>query len=110
MKTTPMETNKMNTTPINSLNTDNEQGKESNNNIQKEETGKKNNNALNMGRKAFNTGKEFLNMGMYMAEGRNFDTRRNYNRNNINDSRKEDFKKKDNENSTIINIQEDDEV
>ena len=111
MKTTPMETNKMNTTPINSLNTDNEQGKESNNNnLQKEETGKKNNNALNMGRKAFNTGKEFLNMGMYMAEGKNPNTRRNYNRNNINDSRKEDFKKKDNENSTIINIQEDDEV
>ena len=49
-------------------------------------------------------------MGMYMAEGRNFDTRRNYNRNNVNDTRKEDFKKKDNENSTIINIQEDDEV
>lgn len=111
MKTTPMETNKMNTTPMNSLNTDNGQGKENNNNnIQNKETGKKNSNVASMGRKAFNTGKEFLNMGMYMAEGRNFDTRRNYNRNNINDTRKEDFKKKDNENSAIINIQEDDEV
>ena len=110
MKTTPMETNKMNTTPMNSLNTESEQGKENSNNLQKEETSKKNSNITNMGRKAFNTGKEFLNMGMYMAEGRNFDTRRNYNRNNVNDTRKEDFKKKDNENSTIINIQEDDEV
>ena len=110
MKTNPMETNKMNTTPMNSLNTDNGQGKENNNNIQNKETGKKNSNVASMGRKAFNTGKEFLNMGMYMAEGRNFDTRRNYNRNNINDTRKEDFKKKDNENSAIINIQEDDEV
>ena len=110
MKTNPMETNKMNTTPMNSLNTESEQGKENSNNLQKEETSKKNSNITNMSRKAFNTGKEFLNMGMYMAEGRNFDTRRNYNRNNVNDTRKEDFKKKDNENSTIINIQEDDEV
>ena len=88
MKTNPMETNKMNTTPMNSLNTESEQGKENSNNLQKEETSKKNSNITNMSRKAFNTGKEFLNMGMYMAEGRNFDTRRNYNRNNVNDTRK----------------------
>lgn len=110
MKTTPMQTSKMTTTPINSLNTDNQQGTENKNDIQNKDINQKNNNNSNIGRKAFNTGKEFLNMGMYMAEGRNFDTRRKYNRDNINNTRKEDFNKKDNENSTIINIQEDDDV
>ncbi len=110
MKTTPMETSKMTTTPINTSNTDSLQEKENKNNLQTEENSKKNSDIASMGKKAFNTGKEFLNMGMYVAEGRNFDTRRNYNRSNINDTRKEDFKKYDNENSTIINIQEDDDI
>ncbi|MBS6252969.1 MAG: hypothetical protein KH434_07100 [Clostridium sp.] len=110
MKTTPMETSKMITTPINTSNTDSLQEKENKNNLQTEESSKKNSDIASMGKKAFNTGKEFLNMGMYVAEGKNFDTRRNYNRSNINDTRKEDFEKYDNENSTIINIQEDDDI
>ena len=50
-------------------------------------------------RKVFNVGKEFMNFGMYMAEGRNFNTnskeqpqKRYYNRNNINNTRQEDIK------------------
>ena len=71
---------------------------------------KDNNVSIGAGKKILNTGKEFLNMGMYMAEGRNFDTSRNYNRNNINNTIREDYKKKNNENTTIINEQEDDDV
>lgn len=45
-----------------------------------------------------------------MAEGRNFKTNRQYNRHNINNSRKEDFKNKDNEDSTVVDIQEQDKT
>ena len=61
-------------------------------------------------KRAYNVGKEFMNMGMYMAEGRNFKTNRQYNRHNINNSRREDFRKKYNEDSTITNIQEQDKT
>ncbi len=107
MTTTPIQATRMTTTPMNSTNI---------NNIEEKDNSTKNNDKNNttnstlsgLGKKAYNTGKEFLNLGMYGAEGRNFDTRRNYNRNNINNTRKEDYDKNDNENSTIINIQEDD--
>lgn len=64
--------------------------------------------ATNVAKQAFNTGKEFLNMGMYMAEGRNFKTNREYNRYNVNNTRKEDYSKKDKEESAISNMQEQD--
>ena len=105
MKTNLMETNKMNTTTINKTNDNKEQASQMNSNNIKD-----NNVSIRAGKKILNTGKEFLNMGMYMAEGRNFDTSRNYNRNNINNTRREDYKKKNNENTTIINEQEDDDV
>ena len=63
-------------------------------------------------RKAFNVGKEFMNLGMYMAEGRNFKTNesninnnRIYNRPNINNIRKEDMEESTNK---IISIEQDD--
>lgn len=69
-------------------------------------------------KKAFNVGKEFMNLGMYMAEGRNFKTnstnrqddkqvvqRKFYNRPNINDTRKED---KEDATNRIITVKEDD--
>jgi len=63
-------------------------------------------------KKAFNVGKEFMNFGMYMAEGRNFRTNnqepiqtRTYNRNNINNTRQEDIKQ---ENNKIITSEVDD--
>lgn len=63
-------------------------------------------------KRAFNVGKEFMNLGMYMAEGRNFKTnsqdnmqRRTYNRNNINNTRQED---KNEENNKIITVEADD--
>lgn len=63
-------------------------------------------------KRAFNVGKEFMNLGMYMAEGRNFKTnsqdnmqRRTYNRNNINNTRQED---KNEENNKIITMEADD--
>lgn len=73
------------------------------NNIQTEN---KDNSNISGLRKAYNVGKEFMNFGMYMAEGRNFKTnsqeqsqRRIYNRPNINNKRKEDIK--EDENKTI---------
>ncbi len=105
MKMNLMETNKMNTTTINKANDNKEKASQMNSNNIKD-----NNVSIGAGKKILNTGKEFLNMGMYMAEGRNFDTSRNYNRNNINNTRREDYKKKNNENTTIINEQEDDDV
>ena len=65
-------------------------------------------------KKAYNVGKEFMNLGMYMAEGRNFRTnsqnrensnRRNYHRPNKDNTRKEDKQEENNE--TII-VKEDD--
>lgn len=63
-------------------------------------------------KKAFNVGKEFVNLGMYMAEGRNFKTnsgeqvqRRIYNRPNINNTRKEDEKEEGNK---IVTVEVDD--
>lgn len=63
-------------------------------------------NTINGVKKAYNVGKEFMNLGMYMAEGRNFKSnnqvqsqRRIYNRPNINNTRKED--KTEDENKTI---------
>ena len=58
--------------------------------------------------KAFNIGKEVMNMGMYMAEGKNFknnnyENNRVYNRQNINDTRKEDIQEKTNK---IITLEE----
>ena len=73
------------------------------NNIQTEN---KDNSNISGLRKAYNVGKELMNFGMYMAEGRNFKTnsqeqsqRRIYNRPNINNTRKEDIK--EDENKTI---------
>ena len=101
MQTNPMQTTKMQTTSMNttSMNTPKEENKSNN---EKE----KMNNSSELGRKIFNTGKEFMNMGMYMAEGRNFKPNREFNRYNINNTRKEDFKKKDAEENNIANIQE----
>ena len=59
-------------------------------------------------RKAYNVGKEFMNMGMYMAEGRNFrsnnqeyNQKRLYNRPNINNTRDEDKKEETNKTITV---------
>ena len=59
--------------------------------------------ATNVAKKAFNTGKAFMNMGMYSAEGRNFKTNKN---NNINNHQKWNYKKKDKEESSVSNMQE----
>ena len=63
-------------------------------------------------KKAFNVGREVMNLGMYMAEGRNFKTNENnitnkrmYNRPNINHTRKEDIEESTNK---IISIEEQD--
>ena len=57
-------------------------------------------------KRAFNVGKEFMNLGMYMAEGKNFrtnnqETRRAYNRPNINNTREEDKKEENNKTITV---------
>lgn len=71
-------------------------------------------NAVNGIKKAYNIGKEFMNLGMYMAEGRNFgnnnknqNQNRIYSRLNINDTRKEDLEKEDTT-KVIIKEMEDD--
>ena len=85
------------------------ENKINNNNVSNEI---KNTNSHSGIRKAFNVGKEFMNLGMYMAEGRNFRTnsqeplqRRTYNRPNINNTREEDKKE---ENNKIITVEVDD--
>ena len=103
METTQMKTTSMNTTKINDTKTDETKENSKQNN-------KINNNIMSTGRKVFNTGKEFMNLGMYAGEGRNFKTNRQFDRYNINNSRKEDYKKKDKENSTITNIEEQDKL
>lgn len=65
-------------------------------------------------KKAFNAGKGFMNMGMQMAEGRNFKTNQTRNqrineRNNINNTRKEDIEENTNKIITINEVNEDEE-
>ena len=85
------------------------ENKTNNNNVSNEIKNTNNHSGI---RKAFNVGKEFMNLGMYMAEGRNFRTnsqepiqRRTYNRPNINNTREEDKKE---ENNKIITVEVDD--
>lgn len=64
-------------------------------------------------KKAYNVGKEFMNLGMYMAEGRNFrnnnykESKRNYNRPNINNTRKEDEIEEDTTKVIIKELEDD---
>ena len=109
---TPMKTNKMETTPMqiskiepNKIN-NTDKSFEKNDSVIKKSNNVTNNSKQDARKKIFNTGKEFMNMGMYMAEGRNFNNQRVYNRHNINNSRKEDFINKDKENNMIANMQE----
>lgn len=57
-------------------------------------------------KKAVKAGKAFMNTGMYMAEGRNFNTDRRYNKNNRN--RYDSKRKKDIANTTTTHIEMDD--
>ena len=57
-------------------------------------------------KKVTKAGKAFMNTGMYMAEGRNFNTDRRYNKNNR--SRYENKRKKDIANTTTTHIEMDD--
>lgn len=112
METNKMEVSKMDTSPINTTTNENTKNSEkthnSKNNINNiMDTGRK---VMNTSKKVFNTGKEFMNMGMYVAEGRNFKTNREFQRYNINNSRKEDIKKQNDENGSIVtNINDDNE-
>ena len=101
MQTTPMNVSKMETNSINK-----EQPLQKNDSLINNTRNVMNKSSSNIGSKVMNTGKEFLNMGMYMAEGRNFSNNRMYNRHNINNTRKEDFRKRDTENNVIANVEE----
>lgn len=78
-----------------------------------------NNNTGSSVKKAYNIGKEFMNLGMYMSEGRNYKNNssfrserkqeRNQNRPNVNNTRKEDFEKIDENTNNVISIELDDE-
>ncbi len=112
MKTNKMEVSKMDTSPINTTTNENTKNSEKTHNSKNNindimDTGRK---VMNTSKKVFNTGKEFMNMGMYVAEGRNFKTNREFQRYNINNSRKEDIKKQNDENGSIVtNINDDNE-
>ena len=110
MNTTKMETSKMQTNPMNVSKMNENKVNDNIKNTKQNDKNNINHNIINSGKNAFNTGKEFMNMGMYMAEGRNFKINRQYNKHNINNSRREDFRKKYNEDSTITNIQEQDKT
>lgn len=94
MRTTQLETTPVKTTPMNVTQTNDETNATKNNVIQ---NNKISNNGMSIGKKVFNTGKEFINMGMYAAEGRNFKTNMEYNKHSINNSRKYNNEKRKNE-------------
>ena len=108
MKTSTMQTTKMKTNSINSKKQENATGEKETNGFSKQNVSNHISNAKNVGKAFANTGKEIMNMGMYMAEGRNFSHNRNFNRHNINNTRKEDFKVKDKQNNAIANMKDDD--
>lgn len=101
-----------NAKPINQTNiTNNQTDKMQNTEIPEKENKQEIPTSTNGFKKAFNVGKEFMNLGIYMAEGRNFKTNENnttnkrmYNRPNINNTRKEDIEENTNK---IISIEQD---
>lgn len=102
-KNTNSITNITSPTENNTLNNDSK-----NNKIQNEV---KETNGVSRVKRVFNVGKEFMNLGMYMAEGRNFKTNSQenmqqiiYNKPNINTTRQEDKE----ENNKIITVEVDD--
>lgn len=108
MRTTQLETTPVKTTPMNVTQTNDETNATKNNVIQ---NNKISNNGMSIGKKVFNTGKEFINMGMYAAEGRNFKTNMEYNKHSINNSRKHNNEKRKNEeNYNRSNLQEQDKT
>lgn len=101
-----------NTKPINQTNITNKTEQTQNTTMAGKENKQEIPNQASGFKKAFNVGKEFMNLGMYMAEGRNFKTNENnmnnkrmYNRPNINNTRKEDIEESTNK---IISIEQDD--
>lgn len=82
------------------------------NNNSENETNNRQTNIIGGLNKAYNVGKEYMNFGMYMAEGRNFrnnnyENNRIYDRPNINNTRKED-KEEEKKTNIIIKETEDD--
>lgn len=101
-----------NTKPINQTNITNKTEQTQNTTMAGKENKQEIPNQASGFKKVFNVGKEFMNLGMYMAEGRNFKTNENnmnnkrmYNRPNINNTRKEDIEESTNK---IISIEQDD--
>ena len=93
VKTKPIETNVANTNKVDQNN-------------KKNNTKPINERSEPFRKKATKAGKAFLNTGMYMAEGRNFNTDRRYNKNNR--SRYDNKRKKDIANTTTTHIEMDD--
>ena len=93
VKTKPIETNVANTNKVDQNN-------------KKNNTKPINERSEPFRKKATRAGKAFMNTGMYMAEGRNFNTDRRYNKNNR--SRYENKRKKDIANTTTTHIEMDD--
>lgn len=93
VKTKPIETNMANTNRVDQNN-------------KKDNTKPINERSEPFRKKAAKAGKAFMNTGMYMAEGRNFNTDRRYNKNNRN--RYDSKRKKDIANTTTTHIEMDD--
>lgn len=101
-KTSPVTTSPIQTKPVNTNNIENNKDSKFSNEMNKR-------NIMNdkykpsSVEKIVKAGGAFLNAGMYMAEGRNFSNNynnRRYNRGNINNTRKSDIKKTQEENTT----------
>lgn len=107
IQTTPVQTSTIKTKPIEPKQNNPTEAKENSKikNMNKDNisNGKDNLSPLKMATKVggafFNAGGSILNTGMYIAEGRNFKNgrydNRKQNRNNINNTRKEDYKEKE---------------
>ena len=101
---TPMQTKQMDMKPMQTSNI----GKTEDNknaNTDKIKNYSKKDSIVGFGKTAINTGKEFINMGMYVAEGKNFKTNINTNKPNLN-IRKDDFLNIKKEQNMIANMQE----
>ena len=93
---TPLKINELETTKMKTTNIDS-------NNLSNKVTSN-NENVKSIGKKIINTGKEFMNIGMYMSDGKNFKTNNSFDKFTFNKSIKQREEKKSN------NIKEDDKT
>lgn len=103
MKSTPMKTTQIEVTPMKTTNIEGASVNDKNTN----KAEKQNVTKSRLGKTVYNVGKEAMNIGMYMAEGKNFRNNRELNSSSDSKYKKQENKTKEN---IVTNIQENDEA